>query len=448
MPVQDNDDKGVPDQPVADAEEELRKQKARSQENQQDETSVQKSGKLLPFLNAKAERHQSRIDTLDSKIAVQQDKISTHKTAIQRLSDTADRLEDKNRMLEAALGNLPLVRTFIEKNKKKIADIRENKIPAREQKIKVCEGKIAKHTAKREVITHKLNRVVALNDAINSIWYLPLKGAVLKNYYQKPGMREYSDYDILFDKTKSDKVKDIMLSLGFKMEHDDTGHDIVFFKKPVLNFEMHTHLFGIGHEPIMNNYYDNIFDRLRKDSDNRFGYHMSNEDFYIYMMAHEFKHYSTNGTGLRSLIDTYVFTSSVKMDYEYIENELVKLGIAEYEKQSNALSKKLFSGEPLNDEDKRMLEYIISSGTYGTIGNGIEHTLEKNGGSKIKYALNRFFVPIRKSNPRYLSFSKMYPKFYKNKLLICLLPFYRTYRAINNKMFGRELNELIKAKGK
>ena len=48
MPVQDNDDKRVPDQPVADAEEELRKQQARSQEQQQDETSIQKSGKLLP----------------------------------------------------------------------------------------------------------------------------------------------------------------------------------------------------------------------------------------------------------------------------------------------------------------------------------------------------------------------------------------------------------------
>lgn len=168
MPVQDNDDKRTADQPAVDAEEEFRRKQVQAQEQQQDETSVQKSGKLLPFLNAKAERHQTRIDTLDSKIAVQQDKISTHKTAIQRLSDTADRLEDKNRMLEAALGNLPLVRTFIEKNKKKIADIRENKIPAREQKIKVCEGKIAKHTAKREVITHKLNRVVALNDTIKS----------------------------------------------------------------------------------------------------------------------------------------------------------------------------------------------------------------------------------------------------------------------------------------
>jgi len=168
MPVQDNDDKRNADQPVDDAEEELRRKQAQAQEQQQDETSVQKSGKLLPFLNAKAERHQSRIDTLDSKIATQQDKIKTHKAAIQRLSDTADRLEDKNRMLETALGNLPLVRTFIEKNKKKIADIRENKISAREQKIKVCEDKIAKHTAKRETITHKLNRVIALSDAIKS----------------------------------------------------------------------------------------------------------------------------------------------------------------------------------------------------------------------------------------------------------------------------------------
>jgi len=166
MPVQDNDDKRTAEQPAVDAEEELRRKQA--QEQQKDETSVQKSGKLLPFLNAKAEHHQSRIDTLDSKIAVQQDKISTHKTAIQWLSDTADRLEDKNRMLKATFGDNFFVRKFIEKNDKKIAEIRNEKIPAREQKIKDCEGKIAKHTAKRERVSHKLNRVVALNDAIKS----------------------------------------------------------------------------------------------------------------------------------------------------------------------------------------------------------------------------------------------------------------------------------------
>lgn len=64
MPVQDNEDTRKTSEPVADAEEELIKQQAAKQEHQQDETSVQKSGKLLPFLNAKAERHQSRIDTI------------------------------------------------------------------------------------------------------------------------------------------------------------------------------------------------------------------------------------------------------------------------------------------------------------------------------------------------------------------------------------------------
>lgn len=168
MPVQDNEDTRKTSEPVADAEEELRKQQAAKQENQQDETNVQKSGKLLPFLNAKAERHQSRIDTIDGKIATQQDKIAKHQAAIDRLSDKADRLEDKNRMLEATLGNIPLVRKFIESNERKIADIRDNKIPNRTQKLVNCEDKIGQLSAKRDRIEHKFNRVIALNDAIKS----------------------------------------------------------------------------------------------------------------------------------------------------------------------------------------------------------------------------------------------------------------------------------------
>ena len=75
MPVQDNDDKRTADQPAVDAEEEFRRKQAQAQEQQQEESGAQKSGKLLPFLNAKAEHHQSRIDSIDEKIANQTDKI-------------------------------------------------------------------------------------------------------------------------------------------------------------------------------------------------------------------------------------------------------------------------------------------------------------------------------------------------------------------------------------
>ncbi len=168
MPVQDNDDKRTSDQPVVDAEEELRKQQDKAQEHQKNETNVQKSEKLLPFLNAKAEHHQSRIDSIDEKIANQTDKIDRNRAKIEALTAKADKLEDTNRMLKAALGNMTLVRKVIENNEKRIYAIREVKIPKREQKIEQGWQKINALTAKRDKISHKLNRVIALNDTIKS----------------------------------------------------------------------------------------------------------------------------------------------------------------------------------------------------------------------------------------------------------------------------------------
>ena len=168
MPVQDNDEKRTAEQPAVDAEEELRRKQAQAQEHQQDETGAQKSGKLLPFLNAKAEFHQGRIDSLDEKIANQTDKIDRNKAKIEALSAKADKLEDTNRMLKATVGNLPGIHKIIEINEQRISAIREQKIPKREQKVEQGWKKIDTMTAKRDRIEHKLNRVVALNDTIKS----------------------------------------------------------------------------------------------------------------------------------------------------------------------------------------------------------------------------------------------------------------------------------------
>lgn len=168
MSVQDNDDKRTTDQPAVDAEEELRRKQAQAQEQQQEESGAQKSDKLLPFLNAKAEHHQSRIDSLDEKIANQTDKIDRNKAKIEALSAKADKLEDTNRMLKATIGNLPGIRTLIANNEKRIQAIREVKIPKRQEKIDQGWKKIDTLTAKRDRIEHKLNRVIALNDTIKS----------------------------------------------------------------------------------------------------------------------------------------------------------------------------------------------------------------------------------------------------------------------------------------
>ena len=263
------------------------------------------------------------------------------------------------------------------------------------------------------------------------IWYMPLKGTIIKELYPSIGMRQMSDFDILFDKEYAESVRDILLDLGFSCKHFGKGNHDVYFKQPVSNFEMHTGLFGQSNKPEIYQYYKNVKDCLIKDEDNNFGYHFRNEDLYIYLTAHEYKHFSGRGTGLRSLLDIYVFWQKLgsQLDEEYISSEMKKLGISDFEQQNRSLALHLFGGSELTEQDCKMLEYVIFSGTYGTFQNSIENRVKKNGGGekgKRAYIRNKLFMPLE-------SVKKYYPFYYKHKALLPVLFFYRIGKAVTVK---------------
>ncbi len=231
------------------------------------------------------------------------------------------------------------------------------------------------------------------------IWYLPLKGTVIKDFYPSVGMRQMADFDILFDGEKRSSVKDIFLELGFTSEHYAKGNHDVYFKKPVSNFEMHTDLFGQNHKKDLYDYYRDVKRLMQKDDNNKYGYHLSANDFYIYITAHEYKHYSGGGTGLRSLLDTYIIWQKLgkEFDTDYIHTQTDKLDITEFEQKNKRLALDLFGGKKLSSEEQEMLEYIIFSGTYGNTKNNIENKVGKFGGGKKgkrKYIMSRLFLPM------------------------------------------------------
>ena len=127
---------------------------------------------------------------------------------------------------------------------------------------------------------------------------MPLKGSLLKDLYPRYGMRQMSDNDILFDSSRAEDVRQIMESMGFTTKHFGHGNHDVYFKKPVSNFEMHTSIINRNNERMFE-YYRNVKERLIKNDNDACGYHFSDEDFYIFMIAHEYKHYTGGGTGLR-----------------------------------------------------------------------------------------------------------------------------------------------------
>lgn len=207
------------------------------------------------------------------------------------------------------------------------------------------------------------------------IWYMPMKGAILQKYYPKYGMRQMGDNDIYFDKSREKDVKKIMKSHGYKTVKSTVKcNHIEFEKDPMYLFEMHTGMVGASTTEFID-YYDKIKSKMIKDDVSDYGYHLSPEDFYIYMVVHEFKHHQTGGTGLRSLVDKYIFVSQNGdcLNWNYVFGEISKLGIVDFERQTRELAMKFFkealpiSELNLSYDEKACLMGYANSGTYGTM---------------------------------------------------------------------------------
>ena len=159
------------------------------------------------------------------------------------------------------------------------------------------------------------------------IWYLPLKGIILKELYPKSFMREMNDNDILCNSARMDTVKEIMTRLGYTCVLYDEYHHDSYQKPPVLEFEMHRTLTDPNYDPVLAAYFDDIKDKLIDDGG--CARRMPDEDFYLYLIVHTFKHYSSGGTGLRSLADVYVFCKRYggSLDWNYIEGVFRNLAV-------------------------------------------------------------------------------------------------------------------------
>ena len=266
------------------------------------------------------------------------------------------------------------------------------------------------------------------------IWYMPLKGAILKDLYPKQEMRQMADNDILFDAEYEAAVKDYFVREGYEVIAYAKGNHDVYEKEPVYSFEMHTSLFGEVHNEVWAEYYKDIQSKLKK-SDNHFQYSFTDEDFYIYFIVHAFKHFDRCDTGIRYFVDSYVYRNAKNLNRSYIERELDKLGVLAFEKTFRSVSMKIFgNGEAvsrLSEEEYSMLCDSMFAGTYGNLQSGIDKQLHKIQGNedritknaKVKYIIGRLFPPMS-------YYKAYYPFIYKTRILIPFFVIFRMVRGV------------------
>lgn len=268
------------------------------------------------------------------------------------------------------------------------------------------------------------------------IWNMPLKGVILKELYPKIGMRQMSDNDILFDAGKRSEVSSFMKKSGYHQKNGSNDHCDEWVKEPLFNYEMHLNLFEEGCNQVFHDYYRDVFNKLIRNDDKTYEYKFTDEDFYIYMTAHAYKHCNIGGSGIRTLMDYYVFlkAKSDTLNMDYISDELKKLEIEEFENKLRNTAIHIFSGETeLTDEEAGTFEFMSRSGTYGNLTNTMK-TMSRllNADNKTKYIFRRIF-------PNRAFYKRSFPIADKYPVLIPAVWTFRLFRA----PFKR--SEIIKA---
>lgn len=227
--------------------------------------------------------------------------------------------------------------------------------------------------------------------ASEQIRYMPLKGCVLKQLYPRSDYRLMADMDILMDEENAERIRDILVNRGYKVESFHKGVHDTYLKEPIYNIEMHRDLMSPTLEKAHEYFHQGFL--LAHESKIPYRYELSMEDFYVYNIAHFYKHYNGSGSGVRSLLDLCVLNNTYggKLDLEHIEGLLRGLDLYDFYEEMKRLTDALYKNEVLNDELMVLFMFIYSSGTYGTSYNRVKNQLEQKG--KLRYYLERLFLP-------------------------------------------------------
>ena len=300
--------------------------------------------------------------------------------------------------------------------------------------------------------------------------YLMLKGINISKYYPEVGTRWMSDNDILcsfiqqdenggyrtkgetgeeikyWEEKTCDAIQAAMKNAGFSLKQKGACHDS-YIKQPMFKFEMHHQLFQKSFDEIKNRYYQNPWKHALPDGKKSYLYYYSKEDEYIYFIAHAYKHFSVSGSGIRTLVDVYVYIkNNMSMDWDYISSQMKILELEKFETLLRNTALHAFSAKSkMTKEEWNTVFYMIGSGTFGTSRNRVRNCLEKleldekNSKNKIwHYIKNRLWLNenVIKEN---------FPFFYRHRFLRVFMPLYRIGRGflIHPKKIWSELSVLF-----
>lgn len=257
--------------------------------------------------------------------------------------------------------------------------------------------------------------------AAAGIPYLPLKGEDLRAVYPAPDLRFSCDIDFFYDVSRRDEVNAILTGMGFSREHSDAHNDS--YMLGAVHVEPHFAMTDSGkrHE----DYYRNIWDRLVSDDGIR--YRFTDEDFYVFVLLHTYKHFLNGGSGVRSVMDAWLWKKAhPAMDENTLAVAYDTLGITTFVRVLERLGGVWFDGGAGDADTDLLTDFLLSGGAYGTKEQGALMDAAKAGrrrSTRLHYVWKRLFLP-------YSLLRLQYPVLHKAPFLLPLFWVVRWFRLL------------------
>jgi len=268
----------------------------------------------------------------------------------------------------------------------------------------------------------------ALEDA--GIDYMPLKGSVIRKYYPQPWMRTSGDIDFLVRAETIEQTAEVLAQeLHYTRDKSECGHHISMHAPSGVHLEPH---FNISeNDPRMDPVLAEVWDN--SDAEDAHRYRQSPEFLMFHIIAHMAHHFQNGGCGIRPFIDLYLLEDKLAFDRERMMDFCTRAGVAQFYECVRQVNGVWFDGKPHTDVTRRIEEYVLSGGVYGTKSNAIAVGNKKTG-NKFVYILRRIFMP-------YHALKYKYPVLKKHPWLTPIFQVVRWVQMLLNKRLGTYTRE-------
>ena len=277
---------------------------------------------------------------------------------------------------------------------------------------------------RREQQNYEYNAIVKTFNE-QKIPFIPLKGAILCNYYKESWLRTSCDIDILVKEQDLNRAVKALVDInGYKTDGKLNYHDVSLFSPSKVHLELHFNI--LENKENIDSVLAKVWDYARQSENSEFEHNLTNEFFVFHMLSHMMYHFLKGGCGVRTIMDVYIAHQKLDINNDELYKLLDASNISKFYESIKELASVWFENKKHTKKTIKLENYILSGGIYGTLENRMKVDGTKVD-SKTSHIMKRIFCP-------YSIMKNRYPILRKHKWL---LPFYEVVRWVETIFSGK-----------